>query len=102
MFCITGVYPNKDGAQFDFEYYTTKHLPMGACYLGDNVVKVEVRKGVASADGSAPPFVCVVNVWINSVEEFQSAMAEHGEKLMSDIPNYTNIEPIMQVDEVLG
>jgi len=29
-------------------------------------------------------------------------MAQHGAKIMGDIPNYTNIEPQIQMDEVLA
>jgi len=28
-------------------------------------------------------------------------MAQHGAQIMGDIPNYTNIEPLIQIDEVL-
>jgi len=28
-------------------------------------------------------------------------MAQHGAQIMGDIPNYTNIEPLNQIDEVL-
>jgi hypothetical protein len=33
--------------------------------------------------------------------EFQAVLSEHGEKIMADIPNYTNSQPILQFDEVL-
>ena len=66
-----------------------------------DVVKVEVRKGAASLDGSAPSFVCICSHWINSPQEFQAAMAKHGAEIMGDIPNFTNMQPILQLDEVL-
>mgnify|MGYP001596058670 FL=1 len=101
MYCVSVYYPNKEDAKFDLEYYTTKHIPMVAGYIGDNVVKAEVHKGVASGDGSPAKFVYTGSIWINSVERFRATMAEHGGAIMGDIPNYTNIEPILQVDEVL-
>jgi uncharacterized protein (TIGR02118 family) len=36
----------------------------------------------------------------DSLAAFQTAFAEHGAKFMADIPNYTTIEPIIQVSEV--
>lgn len=101
MFCVMVVYPNKDGVQFDFEYYTKKHIPMVSGYLGANLIKVEVRQGIASISESIQPFVCVSTFRINSVEEFHSVMTEHGKEIMGDIPNYTNVEPIIQIDEVI-
>jgi len=102
MYCISIAYPKTDGGTFDFDYYTNKHIPMVAKYLGGNAARAEVRKGVASPDGSAASFVCMANVWIKSVEEFQATLEKHGQEIMGDIPNFTNIQPILQVDEVVG
>ena len=98
MQCATVLYPNKQGASFNFEYYTTKHVPMTAGLLATSI---EVRKGISSPTGSPPAFVCVATIWLKSVEEFQAAMAKHGEQILGDVPNYTNIEPIIQLDDVL-
>jgi len=102
MFCVSVAYPRKDGGTFNFEYYTKKHVPLVARLVGANAVKAEVRKGVASPDGSAPSFVCLANFWIKSAQEFQATLATHGKEIMGDIPNFTNIQPILQVDEVLA
>lgn len=102
MFCVSVAYPRKDGGTFNFEYYTKKHVPLVARLVGTNAVKAEVRKGVASPDGSAPSFVCLANFWIKSAQEFQATLATHGKEIMGDIPNFTNIQPILQVDEVLA
>lgn len=102
MFCVSVAYPRRDGGTFNFDYYTKQHVPMVARYAGANAVKVEVRKGVASPDGSAPSFVCLANIWITSADEFQAMLANHGEEIMGDIPNFTNIQPFLQIDEVVG
>jgi len=34
------------------------------------------------------------------VEDFQSAFGPHMEEIMGDIPNYTKIEPVIQISEV--
>ena len=101
MYCITVAYPKKDGGKFDFDYYAKKHIPMVAGFLGANCTKTEIRKGLASPDGSAASFVCLGSLWIKSIEEFQATLAQHGPEIMGDIPNYTNLQPILQVDEVV-
>jgi len=63
---------------------------------------IEVCKGLSSPTGAPPTNICVARIRINSTEEFSSAMAQHGAKIMGDIPNYTNIEPQIQMDEVLA
>ena len=101
MYCVTIAYPRTDGAKFDFDYYAKNHIPMVARLLGTNTIKTEIRKGVASPDGSPASFVCLGSIWIKSVEEFQATLGKHGPEIMGDIPNYTNIQPILQVDEVV-
>ena len=102
MFCVSVAYPRQDGGTFDFEYYTKQHVPLVARLVGANAIKAEVRKGVASPDGSAPAFVCLANFWIKSAQDFQATLVAHGKEIMGDIPNFTNIQPILQVDEVLA
>jgi uncharacterized protein (TIGR02118 family) len=101
MYCVSIAYPTKGGGTFDFDYYAQKHIPMVTRLLGANVDRAEVRKGVASPDGSAASFVCMANIWIKSVDEFQAALAKYGNEIMGDIPHFTNIQPILQVDEVV-
>jgi hypothetical protein len=52
------------------------------------------------AEGSSPAPL-FASIHINSIEEFQTMFAKHGAEIMADIPNYTNVEPAIQSDEVL-
>jgi len=36
----------------------------------------------------------------DSVEAFQAASSLHMEAIMADVPNYTNLQPIIQIGEV--
>jgi len=101
MYCVSIAYPNKESARFDFDYFAQKHIPLVTGHLAANAVKSEVRKGLSSPDGSPAAFTCMANIWIRSLEEFRGVMAEHGREIMADVPNYTDIEPILQIDEVL-
>jgi uncharacterized protein (TIGR02118 family) len=40
------------------------------------------------------------HLYFESVAEFQAAFAPHAAAIMADIPNYTNIQPVIQVSEV--
>ena len=98
MIYVTVLYPNRDDAKFDFKYYTTKHIPMVVRLLANDI---DIYKGVSSFTDAPPAFVCTARIRINSMEEFSAAMAQHGGTILGDMPNYTNIEPIVQIDEVL-
>ena len=36
----------------------------------------------------------------DTVEEFKSAFAAEGAGLLADVPNYTNVEPIITISEI--
>jgi uncharacterized protein (TIGR02118 family) len=40
------------------------------------------------------------HIYFDSVEAFQTAFGPHAETIMADIPNYTDIEPTLQISEV--
>lgn len=96
---VTVIYPNKEGSKFDFDYYTRKHVPWVAGLVGKSI---EVRRGISSASGTAAPYVCVATIHTNSITEFQTVFAKHGAEILADVSNYTNIEPVVQFDEIVA
>lgn len=42
----------------------------------------------------------MAHLCFDSVDAFQSAFAPHAQTIMGDIPNYADIEPIIQINEV--
>lgn len=98
MDCMNVLYPNKEGAKFNFEYYLQKHIPLANGLLGH---EFKVSRGLSSAQGGQPPFLCTARMDIGTVEEFVPVLIRHVGTLMNDIPNYTNVEPVIQFEEVL-
>jgi uncharacterized protein (TIGR02118 family) len=101
MIKISVMYPYKEAAGFDMEYYVKSHMPMVRDTLGAACKGIAVEQGLAGgAPGSHPSFVAMGHILMGSVEAFQTAFAVHGAKFMADIPNYTTIEPIIQISDV--
>jgi len=99
---VSVLYPNGENKTFDMDYYCTKHLPMVGELLGDFLKGATVEKGLGgAAPDSEPPYLGMGNMYFESVEEFGKAFGPNAEKIMGDLPNFTNIEPIIQVSEVL-
>lgn len=99
--CVTIAYPNRPGARFDFEYYLHTHIPMWEKFLGCKD-KIEIRRGVTTHNGSPPHILCMIRIWIDSsVDEFMTRFKQEAHHIVTDIPNYTNIEPLIQFDKVL-
>jgi len=97
MKCATVLYANKEGGRFDFDYYMGHHIPMVRRLLGCDI---EVRRGLPSPTGTAE-HVCLATIWFESLEEFQSMFDQHGQQILADVPNYTNIQPTLELQEVL-
>lgn len=99
---VSIMYPYGEGKTFDMAYYETKHMPMVAAFLGSNLVKYTIEKGVASGIPDTPlPFMAIGTFYVRSLIDYQRAIAPNREAIRSDIPNYTNIRPVILVSEVV-
>jgi len=101
MRCITVLYPNSDGVRFDFDYYRKNHATLIMRLYGRGIVKYELRKGLSGPDGGKPTYVATINFWIGDQKAFDEAQAKHTDELIADVPNFTNVQPTIQFDEVV-
>jgi uncharacterized protein (TIGR02118 family) len=102
MIKVSVMYPHKDGARFDHAYYRDKHMPMVKAKMGDACKFYTVDKGLAGgAPGAPATYVGMCHIYCDSVESFQAGMGPHMKEIMGDIPNYTDIAPVMQISEVV-
>ena len=101
MIKISVMYPHRDGGRFDMEYYTKSHMLMVQGKLGAACKGIAVEQGLGgAAPGSPPAYTAFGHIYFDTVEAFQAAFAPHVEEFMSDVPNYTDLEPVVQVSEV--
>ncbi len=99
---VSIMYPYAEGKTFNMEYYETKHMPMVAGFLGPNLVKYTIEKGLASGIPNLPlPFMAIGTFYVKSLSEYQAAVGPHRDAIRADFPNYTNISPIILVSEVV-
>ncbi|NWG04408.1 MAG: EthD family reductase, partial [Syntrophaceae bacterium] len=45
-------------------------------------------------------YIAMCHFYFESMEAFQAAFGLHGQAIMADMQNYTNIQPTIQVSEV--
>jgi uncharacterized protein (TIGR02118 family) len=104
MVRISILYPNRQDGRFDFAYYTNAHMPMSiellSAHPGFKGVSVERGVGGAGPD-AAPTYVAICHFLFSSAEEFMAAFLPNAETLQRDMKNYTDIEPLIQFNEVL-
>jgi len=101
MVKVSVLYPGGDGSTFNMDYYLNHHVPMVRAKLGTACKSAAVEQGLGGATpGSPPAFSAMGHLYFASVEAFQAAFSPHAAAIMGDIPNYTNVQPTIQVSEV--
>ena len=101
MFKVAILYPNGEDKTFDMDYYEKKHMPMVAGFLGKNLKFYEINKGIAGrTPNDKVPFVAIGYFYITDVAEYNKAIAQNRDAVISDFKNYTNIQPVVQISEI--
>ena len=101
MIKVSVFYPNEEGKKFDMDYQVNSHIPIVQEMLGSAIKGVGVEKGLFGAEpGSPATYVAMAHLLFDSVEVLQSAYEPHSETVRADLPNYTDIQPTIQISEV--
>ncbi|MCW5911035.1 MAG: EthD family reductase [Cyclobacteriaceae bacterium] len=101
MIKMTILYPNGEDKTFDMDYYVNKHMTLAKTLLGDSVKIISIDKGLSGGRPDAPlPFLAVGYFYFETISALQNSMGPARDKLVADIPNFTNIQPIVQISEV--
>ena len=101
MIKVSVLYPKTEASTFDLGYYLEKHVPMVRAKLGSACKGAAVEQGLAgAAPGSPPTYAVMGHLYFDSVESFQASFGPHADVIMADIPNYTTVEPTIQLSEV--
>ena len=101
MIKVSVFYPNEEGKKFDMAYYVNNHMPMVQQKLGAALKAAAVEQGLGGLEsGSRAIYVAMSHLHFDSVEAFQTAFGPHAKEIMGDMPNYTDIQPRIQISEV--
>jgi uncharacterized protein (TIGR02118 family) len=102
MIKVSVMYTNTPGARFNHEYYRDKHMPLVKKRMGDACLYYTVDKGLAGgAPGVAATYIGMCHIFCDSVQSFQAGFGPHAKEIMADIPNYTDLTPVIQISEVV-
>ena len=102
---ITVLYPNTQGSRFDMDYYVNTHIPLVEEHWGGGkgLTSVKLLKGAATADpATPPPYQVIAVLGFESLQAFQAAAKESGALVIGDIVNFTDVGPIVQINENLN
>ena len=89
------LYPNHEGARFDYDYYRNTHIPLAMKVMQAD--KVTLTEGLPSKD-APPPFVMICHFQFASAEALAAANAKPEiAEVRADVANVTDIKPIVMV-----
>ena len=78
-----------------------QHMPMVQQKCGDALKSMTIDQGISGGMSGKPAAnVAVGTLTFDSLESFQSAMGPHMGEIMGDIPNYTDITPVLEISEI--
>ncbi len=85
-------------------YYVGTHMPLSINLLSAHpgFKGVSVERGPGGAEpGTDPAYIAMCHFLFDSVEDFMTAFVPNAATLQGDMPNYTDIRPIIQLSEVI-
>ena len=102
MIKLSAFYPNGEGKTFDMDYYRDKHVPMVAELLGDACKAASVEAGLAGLGDDTPaPYAACGHLYFDSMADLQNSFGANIDQIVGDVPNFTNIQPEVQIGEVV-
>lgn len=101
MIKVSVLYPNAAGVHFDMSYYCEQHMAIVRECLGSACKGIAVDAGLASATPGQPaPYIAMGHLYFDSVAAFEQSFAPHAERIMGDLVNFTDSQPLVQISEV--
>ena len=104
MIVVSVLYPKSGaGGRFDRDYYLQTHIPLvKERWTGMGLENVQLLRALGTPDGSESPYQVVALLSFRSIEDFQAAAAAHAPEIFADIPNFTDVQPVVQINETFG
>jgi uncharacterized protein (TIGR02118 family) len=100
MAILSVLYPRSEGSHFDHEYYVDTHIPMVQDRWSDmGFQSVQLVRGTAALDSTAPAFELIALITFTNLDDLKAALGKYGAEVMADVPNFTNIQALLQFNE---
>jgi uncharacterized protein (TIGR02118 family) len=100
---VSVLYPNTPGSRFDRDYYVEKHSPLVRERWSDmGLTELRLLHGTGAPDGSPAAYQVIALLSFTSAEALQAALGAHGAEILGDVPRFTDVQPLIQVNAPLG
>ena len=103
MIRLTALYRNSPEASFNFDYYLKNHMKLSKELLTNyGFLSYEVEKCLQTMNGDDPDYVCITHVDFENMDCLSKGLDAHGDELMADVSNYTNVDLEVELYEVVA
>ena len=100
---VSVMYQVGQGQKFDLDYYMKSHIPLVGSLFGPAGMKsAQILQGVGSPSGSGAAYHIIALLDFDSFDTFKAAADAHGAAVFGDIPNFTDVQPVIQFNERLS
>lgn len=100
---VTVLYPAKEGAKFDMDYYLKSHMPLVGKKWGPFGLKQYYVADLRHTD--QPYSVQATLIWDHAdggLQGFKAGGEAHGPEIMGDVVNFSSEQPILLTGGVVG
>ena len=96
MIKMSVLYPATEGAEFNHDYYVNTHVPLAVKNWDLPAGSTTIEKGVSG------PYVAAVHFTFPDMETLGTVLGGGSTaEVMADVANYTTIQPITQISEIV-
>lgn len=96
MVTLSVLYPKTPSSHFDHDYYLNTHTPLVKARFTPE--GIDLFQSISAPDGGPAPYELIALIHFSSVDHLQTALATHGPEVLGDIPRFTNVEPLVQIN----
>jgi uncharacterized protein (TIGR02118 family) len=102
MISVVVLYPNKVGSKFDLDYYVHRHLPLVRNRLEPMGMRSMAYTVECAMDRLAPSqaYRLSAELRFDDMNSARRALQAHGPETQADIPNFTDVTPVILIGEV--
>jgi uncharacterized protein (TIGR02118 family) len=97
------MYPATKGGRFDMDYYMSVHMPIVDQAFGPTGLRSwTVQRGVQAMGGGEAAFLAMTHLTFDTMADLKASIeGPNASRAFEDIPNYTDIKPVVQISETM-
>jgi len=98
MVRVSFLYFKEKNSRFDVNFYINNHMELVKKHLTPcGLLKIEVDVSLLEDEN---PLHAIGYLYFSTKDEFIDGFSREGKRLKKNIPNYTNIDPKIQISEI--